>query len=249
MLEEIIDFLELGSDLPHDQIVKKLFEKHRHYAMLEQNAPTDVLRNRYRQTLGNLNRYIAFMTTDAPHARQHKATPSAGQPLRAPSEPIRSQPYSPTPHEPKHEPAKGASAWLVRHTENMQTISFELREGTNVLGRNPSGPGNHILIENDRYVSRMHARIDMIPAYDGYRFELTDGFQSFAMKPSLNGTYRNGEHTRIQPERKVMLMDGDTIQIGETKFCLKVAPVNKKRIVEEEVASSDYVKTVVIKLQ
>jgi pSer/pThr/pTyr-binding forkhead associated (FHA) protein len=148
-----------------------------------------------------------------------------------------------------HGTAKGAAAWLVRHTENMQTLSFELREGANVLGRNPTGPGNHILIDNDKYVSRMHARIDMIPSFEGYRFELTDGLQSFAMKPSLNGTYRNGEHTRIQPEKKVILMDGDTIQIGETKFCLKVAPVSKKRNVEEEVASSDYVKTVVIKLQ
>ena len=43
-------------------------------------------------------------------------------------------------------------------------------------------------------------------------------------KPSMNGTYINGDTTRLG-DKYVFLHDGDTIQVGVTKFVLKTAEV------------------------
>jgi len=80
---------------------------------------------------------------------------------------------------------------------------------SNLIGRGRgAGGANSISIENDQYVSRIHARV----IYDGRRFKLSDS-------SSASGTYLNGNKITGW----VTLEDGDLIKVGKTvlKFTQK----------------------------
>ncbi|GEM_PF-4624706 len=80
---------------------------------------------------------------------------------------------------------------------------------SNLIGRTKvSGDFNNIIIENDPYVSRIHAKI----VFDGLRFKLSDS-------SSTSGTFLNGNKITGW----VTLEDGDLIKVGKTvlKFTQK----------------------------
>jgi hypothetical protein len=81
---------------------------------------------------------------------------------------------------------------------------------SNLIGRGSEKDGNkkNVNIENDQFVSRIHARV----IYDGRRFKLSDSSSS-------SGTFLNGNKI----SGWVTLEDGDLIKVGKTvlKFTKK----------------------------
>ena len=88
--------------------------------------------------------------------------------------------------------------------------------GTNIIGRKA---GNDIILSDDPYVSSSHAEL----VADERGFWLTD-------TGSTNGTTLNG--TRIAPENKMALNDGDEIVFGQTALRFEI-PGQAEEAVEE----------------
>lgn len=117
----------------------------------------------------------------------------------------------------EHVAANGATGWLILHTERRKPAAFALFSGVNFLGRKKSTEaGNYIVIDDDPYVSRIHAFIKCHHTGDNLFFELYDGDGT---KPSANGVFVNGHHQRVRAS--CVLSHGDTIQIGNTKLVLR----------------------------
>jgi len=117
-----------------------------------------------------------------------------------------------------------AVGWLIKHTETMETLSFPLKIGKNQIGRKTTDHNPDIMVENDNYISRNHAIIVVkINEKSEFEYLLVDNAE-LQGKPSLNGTYLNGNPERIG-DKPVKLSDGDTIQTGLTKFVLKTSKV------------------------
>ncbi len=118
---------------------------------------------------------------------------------------------------------KKIAGWLILHTENTESLTYELREGKNFIGRQATNYKPDIAIA-DTYVSRRHAVIVVrVSANYVYEYFIADN-ADIQGAPSMNGTYVNGETQRIT-ENAVKLKDGDTIQVGMTKLVLKTADV------------------------
>lgn len=119
---------------------------------------------------------------------------------------------------------KNAAGWLIVHTEGKEKQSFTLKEGKNRIGRKTSKHTPDVPIDNDIYVSRNHAII-VVRHNDKseYEYLLVDNAELLG-KPSLNGTYLNGDTERIG-EKAIRLNDGDTVQVGITKLVLKTAHI------------------------
>lgn len=142
---------------------------------------------------------------------------------------------------------KKVVGWLIRHNENQQNISFELKEGRNIIGRATEFFTPDVPID-DEYVSRRHAVLNVIlNQYNVYEYYVVDNEEVNNGKPSKNGTYVNGNIERISSP--VRLIDGDTIQVGKTKLVLKTADItiNVKEAVrlvkrQEYITSVDFKK-------
>lgn len=145
---------------------------------------------------------------------------------------------------------KIVAGWLIVHTEDKQPLTFELFEGDNIIGR-PDGPHHvDILVEKDKYVSRVHCMIRIEKDYlHRFNYRLKDNGKNRQGKPSTNGTYVNGGLRRLPKNEQVYLQDGDIVQVGETKLAFK--NVNSSWSFEsaaESVLQTDYTKTVAIQL-
>lgn len=145
---------------------------------------------------------------------------------------------------------KVIAGWLVIHTENRSTITYELFEGDNLIGRH-DGPENvDIRIEDDEYVSRVHAVIQVSKDFlHRFRYTLYDnGKQSRNHKPSTNGTFINGYSDRLPQDGSIFLHDGDTIQIGLTKLVFKnTDEADSYHSATISVRSSDFTNTIAIR--
>lgn len=112
--------------------------------------------------------------------------------------------------------------WLVLHTEGCDSKTYELKIGKNRIGRKTSSNCPEIFVEDDKFVSRNHAVLVVrITQNFEYEYLIADN-ETVQGKPSTNGTYINGNSERIGNE-SVKLKDGDTIQVGVTKFVLQTA--------------------------
>ena len=111
------------------------------------------------------------------------------------------------------------AGWLILHTEGRETASYELHVGKNRIGRVATANNPDIPVADDMFVSRNHAVL-VVRVNDRYQYEylLADNAEVQG-KPSMNGTYINGYTTRLG-DKYVFLHDGDTIQVGVTKFVL-----------------------------
>ena len=119
---------------------------------------------------------------------------------------------------------ENAAGWLVLRVEGKEPQSFALKEGKNLIGRKTSTTNPDIAISDDIFVSRNHAVVVVKKTNsNSYEYILADNTAELG-KPSLNGTYINGQKERVG-EQPIKLNDGDTIQIGLTKFVLKAADV------------------------
>lgn len=117
---------------------------------------------------------------------------------------------------------KKGIAWLLLHTEGKEPVYYELFEGDNIFGRVDEDHRVDIEIKEDRYVSRSHALIRIHKDHlHRYHFVLRDDGFARSGRPSTNGTFINGLDTRLPSDSHVFLIDGDTIQVGETKLVFK----------------------------
>ena len=137
------------------------------------------------------------------------------------------------------------AGWLIIHTEGKEKKSYPLKEGKNLIGRKTTKNTPDIAI-TDKYISRHHAAI-YIKSNKKYEYEyyIADNAEALG-KPSLNGTFINGNDQRII--NSMELSDNDTIQVGETKLVLKTSVVAID--VEEAVklvGKTGYKKTIDIK--
>lgn len=145
---------------------------------------------------------------------------------------------------------KIVAGWLVVHTEKKLPVTYELFEGDNIIGR-PDGPHQvDVRIEDDEYVSRVHAHIRIKKDFL-YRFsyELLDDGSLRRGNSSTNGTYINGNEERLPKNKMVHLRDGDTIQVGTTKLVFKnTDSTDDLHDAANSVLSSDFTNTVAIRL-
>lgn len=119
--------------------------------------------------------------------------------------------------------AQTAVGWLVVHSENAPTQTYDLRLGTQVVGRKSQSRACEIMIETyDNCISRNHFRITVGSQGGAYSYLVED-------TQSTNGTYVDTERLqgyerklkRLSPGEQVYLQDGSIIQAGRTKIILK----------------------------
>lgn len=98
---------------------------------------------------------------------------------------------------------------LCIKNSNEGEISFPLKEGVNIIGRNSKTSNATIkILTDDRSMSREHARIEVVPDFKGgYRHFLSD----FGSK---NHTFHNDN--QLNKGDSVILQPGDFIVIGKT---------------------------------
>ena len=114
--------------------------------------------------------------------------------------------------------------WLIVHTEGEEHKVYELFYGKNIIGR-PTENFKPDVPVDDPYVSRRHAVIEVkTNQYNFNEFFISDNDEVNEGKKSTNGTYINANTERIS--EPVKIIDGDTIQIGETKLVLKTSDIN-----------------------
>ena len=226
----ILEFLELPYSATDDDIIRRAREKKQFFLQLKENAPNAVLKTLHTRNIEKVTEILAALGINE-SASPVAIKPSFASPIASSQRP--STNFSDT---------NQAVAWLVRHTEMMQTKSFPLYIGQNAVGRERQGIPT-IILDNDPYVSRQHAIVEVIMGAK-IQVYITDGILG---KPSKNGIYLNCNEKRI--EKTTTVKHNDTIQIGNTKLVLKL-PDNHTPIsaIEKEVDESEYVKTVFINI-
>lgn len=180
-------------------------------------------------------------------------TPSRStQKSKRPAEkPIDKQPSGRTSEssDSKNRPAGEVVGWLVVKTEGKESREYALFEGSNRIGRKTESDAPDIPVEADSYTSRSHAEIMIEKKNNGdYQYFIFDGSDNRQQRPSLNGTYLNGQSDRIPPNTKINLKDGTTIQTGLTKLVFKA--LAKEKTTEEiftEAIQQDYERTISVK--
>lgn len=217
---EIIEFLELPSNVTDKDIAKRGNEKLQYFNRLIETAPNEVLRKVYqknREKILSIQEQFNFQYTENDtivKSNSVNQTQKKAQPI----------------------------AWLIRHTEYQDAKNFPIYLGINIIGRVMQSEKNSILFEQDSFVSRRHA---VLYAQTPTNFTIEDSASANEGKASKNGTYLNGNPKRIN--QKISLKDGDTIQVGNTKlvFRLNDEPIHK---IIHEVEDADYMSTVVINI-
>lgn len=224
--KEILAFLELPELVQDKEIAERLLDKAIYFKRLHENAPNEFLRNLHLRNMEKVKVLQEQYGTvgNRVRGRAHEQATGIKDKAQMPSPPV--------------------SGWLIRHTERQPIKKFMLRPGKNPIGRDPQLSGTGILIENDDYVSRRHAMI-YVESNLGLRFFIEDSPEVNGGKVSKNGTYINGSDDRIT--ERTFIEDNDTIQVGLTKFVLRLGTNNINSIVSE-VEESSYMKTVVINI-
>jgi pSer/pThr/pTyr-binding forkhead associated (FHA) protein len=132
-------------------------------------------------------------------------TPATQTPEPAPLDPALSTPIATPP--PAAAAERIAIAQLRPAVEG--TDAIYVGEGTITVGRRA---GNDIVITGDPYISGRHCDITC----DASGCYLTD-------VGSTNGTMVNG--TRLEPHQKQLLLDGDSVTIGQTEYTFETLDV------------------------
>lgn len=230
-IKEAIEFLELPATATDYQIGIALQDKLQYFEKLLENAPNDFLKRLYAK---NVEKTKAFQSL-IPH-QTGPANASLYENRYAARAPGKATPA---------ERDSDILAFLIRHNEGQASKTYPLYEGKNIIGRTvKSGELNAVLIDDDNYVSRAHALIEVVKG-STLEMILSDSDVSNGGKASKNGTYVNGNAKRIK--KAVVLEENDTIQIGMTKLIIRYNNGNIDKIIDE-VEDSNYMRTVVINL-
>lgn len=130
-------------------------------------------------------------------------------------------------------------AYLIMHTEDKTGVTFELKKGKYILGRKSEISGCELEIEEDLYVSRQHCRLELVVNHAGIAAIQVEDLNS------TNGTFVNTK--QLHPSDIWILSNGDTLQVGRTKFVIQYAENSKsKGELEKMVAGRNFEKTVII---
>ncbi|MEO1050121.1 MAG: FHA domain-containing protein [Bacteroidota bacterium] len=141
-------------------------------------------------------------------------------------------------HTPERVHTPSEAGWLIVHTEGKSSDIFDLMTGSYVIGRSSGASKPDIALNEDEHISRSH----LVLKVESGTFIISDS------KPSMNGTYVNGDPNRIDQGDLVRIQDGDTVQIGLTKLVLKTASVaGDKANAQRQVKAMPHIKTVRIK--
>ena len=134
--------------------------------------------------------------------------------------------------------------YLIVHTENKKRISFKIENEIVYIGRKDESFQPHVYINDDKYISRGHANI----LIQNNNFFLQDNQNNQTGKPSLNGTFLNGNPKRINSSQSVQIFDGDTIQIGETKLVfMTLKSISSENEAISKVSEMNYEQTIIIR--
>lgn len=243
--QEILDFLDLPESTSDQEIKVRLADKLAYFQLLSENAPNDFLRKLHINNTQKVKDIQAQLMQAAAVTRPSVQAPvssSSSSNRQAVSAVNNFQPGNTGAQPAALAPNQEAAAWLVRHTENQPAKTFPLYQGKNFIGRNNYPGVPTIVIAEDPYISRTHTLLD-VTSTNPLQIIVSDGAVAVGGKPSKNGTYLNGNERRIQ--RKEIMEENDTIQIGMTKFQVKANKTSINKIVQE-VEESEYMKTVVI---
>lgn len=119
--------------------------------------------------------------------------------------------------------ANTAVGWLVVHSENAPQQTYDLRTGTQVVGRKSLSRECEIMIETlDNCISRNHFRMTVECHAGKYSYLIEDCNSTngtFIDTKRLKGYER--ELKRLAPGEQVYIEDGSIIQAGKTKIVLK----------------------------
>jgi pSer/pThr/pTyr-binding forkhead associated (FHA) protein len=232
-LKEALAFLELPDTATDNQVGVGLADKLKYFQKLMENAPNEFLRNLHAKNIEKIKGFQALLPPQTAPAN------SRAYENQKPVHP------SITAYHSDLLADKEVLAFLIRHTEQQSIKTYPLYEGKNIIGRTiKNGSYNPVVIDDDNYVSRVHAIID-IKNDKNIEITISDDAISNGARASKNGTYVNGNEKRIK--NPLSLSDNDTIQIGMTKLILRYNNININQIIDE-VEESNYMKTVVINL-
>lgn len=228
--KEALEFLELPENASDMDISQRIADKLNYFERLTENAPNEFLKKLHLQNIEKVKTISSFLLQETSPSRNHQQNN-----------------YVETPYQPKHSssapvaPSGSPVAFLIRHTENLSSKTFPLFSGKNFIGRLPDASANTIVIDDDAFVSRQHAVIEVNRGHNHTLIIVSD--DSSQGKPSKNGTYVNGNQNRIN--QRVEIRENDTVQIGMTKLILRYNNTSINKIVHE-VEESDFMKTVII---
>lgn len=138
----------------------------------------------------------------------------------------------------KEQSSTDIPGWLVSYASDKPSQTYGLMPGSNYIGRK-ADPAYHpfIIIDNDPYVSKVHAVV-VVERGSSDKFYLVD-----APVASKNGIFHNGSTERIAG--KINLNDGDTIQVGSTKFILRINKSSSQQVAEKT-SKNRFVHTIVL---
>lgn len=232
-LKEALEFLDLPGTATDNQISVGLSDKLKYFQKLMENAPNEFLRGIHAKNIEKIKGFQALLPQQTGPA--NSGNYENQKPIRT-SIPLNQSDKSID---------RDVLAFLIRHTEQQSVKTYPLYEGKNIIGRTiKDGPYNTVIVDDDNYVSRVHAVIEIINDKN-IEVIITDDDISNGAKASKNGTYVNGNEKRIKKPFK--LSENDTIQIGMTKLILRYNNSNINKILDE-VEESNYMRTVVINL-
>ena len=208
-MQEYFEFLELQNNATQTEIIQRIDEKQKLFSQLILNAPNDYLKTIHQKNISKLIEIKDALTKGyvEPKEQNNKETFIQND-------------------------NRKEVAWLIRHTEKKNAKTFSLYNGNNYIGRKSNERANEIIIDDDIYISRNHAKI-----------LIENGTCQIIDLDSKNGIYLNGNDKRIS---STFVQNSDTIQIGTTKLVLKMASNNNFDSIVKEVDDSDYMKTIVI---
>ena len=131
--------------------------------------------------------------------------------------------------------------WIIVHDEFTSEQTFSLKIGKNRVGRySPDKPCEVMIKTNDTFMSRNHSVIEVREKPDGSLVYIISDIGS------TNGTFINAIR-RLSEYDKVILHDGDTVQLGRTKIVLKTnESTQNSSEAFKKVKREGYMKTVVM---
>lgn len=223
--KEVLEFLELPESASDNDIRVRMSDKLVYFQRLSENAPNEFLRKLHTSNTEKIRHMQSELLGPGPVLSN--PSPQPANTYAAPSSSTIN---------------KTEVGWLIRHTENQSSKTFSLYYGKNYIGRNPVAGHPSIVLDDDPYISRIHALLEVINI-DPLQVVISDEPGSNGGKASKNGTYINGDEQRLI--RKTIIGPNDTIQVGMTKLVIRLNNTSIHKIVQE-VEESDYIKTVVI---
>ena len=243
--KEAFEFLELPENSSKSQIKIRLVEKLEYFEHLSEHAASDFLRRIHAKNMEKVRAIQQeFFPWSSFESGSEVVLPIEETPEENEEAANHTIPIIISAGSKKKAAAKkpaGPPAWLVSHNENQPTKAYSLLAGKNYIGRKlQEDLSPFIVLENDPYVSRVHAVLFMESKKPDEAMVM-DSAASNNGQPSKNGTYINGNTNRIA--KKELLKENDTIQIGNTKLVFKLNTKDLKEIIAE-VDKGPYVATV-----